>query len=97
MHPLAPDVRAGVAPERERARIVDEVDADLLEHRLGIGLDDRERLGVQDLEVGMLRSMKCAASIRTAVRSARRAAPPPLRALVRSAIREPSIVRAGKA
>jgi hypothetical protein len=70
---------AGLAPALQRRGVLDEGHADLFQHGLGIGLDDLQRLGVQDLEFGMLRSMNRAASIRTAVRSARRAAPPPPR------------------
>ena len=51
-HTLAIDVGARVLPECQGLGVVDEVDADLFEHRLGIRLDDRERLFVQNVEIG---------------------------------------------
>ena len=50
-HTLAVDIGARVFPERQSLGVIDEVDADLFEHRLGIRLDDRERLFVQDVEI----------------------------------------------
>jgi hypothetical protein len=50
-HPLAFDIGAGLAPAVQRGGVLDEVDADLFQHRFGVVLDDLERLFVQDLEV----------------------------------------------
>ena len=49
MHALALDVGAGVLPQRQRLGIVAEIDADLLEHRVGIGLDQRQAFLVEHL------------------------------------------------
>ena len=46
-HPLALDVGAGGAEQFERPRHVAELDADLLQHRFGVALDDREALFAQ--------------------------------------------------
>ena len=51
-HPLAGDIGAGLAPARQGGRVVDEVDADFLQHRLGIVFDDLDRLRGEDLEIG---------------------------------------------
>ena len=40
---LARDVRAGLPPQAQRLRIAPELDADLLEDGLGVGLDDLDR------------------------------------------------------
>ena len=50
-HPLTLDVCAGIAPTLQRLRIVDEIDADLLQHGLGVVFDDLDRLIRQDLEI----------------------------------------------
>ncbi len=80
-HALALHVGPGLPPALERGRVVGEVDADLLQHGLGIGLDDLERLGVQDLEIGdvALDEMRGLVRRRAALRPPRRAAaaPPP--------------------
>ena len=43
-HAFAAHVGAGVVPEPQRLRIAPEFDADFLEDRFGIGLDDLDRL-----------------------------------------------------
>src|SRR5690606_36151928 len=48
MHALALHVRAGVAPKLQRLRIVAKLDADLLEHGVGVLLDERESFLVED-------------------------------------------------
>ena len=48
-HPLASDVAARAAKELERARKIAELDADLLEQRVRVALDDREPFLAQDL------------------------------------------------
>ena len=49
MHPVAAHVGPGPAPELQRRRVVGEPHAGLLQHRLGIGLDQRQPLLVEDL------------------------------------------------
>ena len=51
MHPVAAHVRAGVPPQLQRLGVVGEAHPDLLEHRLGVGLDQRQPLLVEDLVV----------------------------------------------
>ena len=51
-HALALDVGARVAKARQRGGIIAEVDADLLQQRLGVALDDREPFLAQDLGRG---------------------------------------------
>src|SRR6185369_3134377 len=48
--PFALDVGAGVAEEMQGVAVAAELEADLLEDRVGVLLDDREALVVQDLE-----------------------------------------------
>ncbi len=50
VHPLALHVGAGLLPALQRLGIVDEGDADLLQHRLGVGLDDLQRFFVENVE-----------------------------------------------
>ena len=45
----AVDVGAGILEQRERARMLAELDADLLKDGLGVALDDREALLVEDV------------------------------------------------
>ena len=49
---LALDVGAGVVEQPERLGVAAELDADLLEDRVGVVLDEREALLVEDLERG---------------------------------------------
>ena len=49
VHALALHVGAGVAPQAQGLGVAAELDADLLEDRLGIGLDDLHRLAAQQL------------------------------------------------
>ena len=51
---LAVDVGAGVAEQAERVGVAAELDADLLEDRVGVVLDEREALLAEDLERGEL-------------------------------------------
>ena len=51
MHPLALHRRPGVAPAVQGCGIVDEIDADLLQHGFRVPFDDLKRFFVQDLEV----------------------------------------------
>ena len=51
MHPVAAHVGAGVRQSASAAGVVGEAHADLLEHRLGVGLDQRQPLLVEDLVV----------------------------------------------
>jgi hypothetical protein len=53
-HALALDIGAGVLPALQRRGVLREGDADLLEHGLGVLLDDRERLLVEDVEDGQV-------------------------------------------
>jgi hypothetical protein len=71
MHPFAPHIGPCRAPQFQRAGVLDKVDADLLENRLGVVLDDLDGLVVQDLEIRDRAGDEA--------RSARRAAPPPPR------------------
>ena len=48
--PLAVDVGAGVAQQRERLGVAAELEADLLEDRVGVVLDERQALLAEDLE-----------------------------------------------
>ena len=50
--PLAVDVGAGLAQQAQGVRVAAEVDADLLEDRVGVVLDEREPLLREDLEGG---------------------------------------------
>ena len=52
--PLAVDVGAGVAQQAEGVGVAAELEADLLEDRVGVVLDEREALLVEDLERGEL-------------------------------------------
>ena len=49
MHALALDVGAGLLPHRQRFGVVAELDADLLEDPVGIGLDQRDAFLVENL------------------------------------------------
>ena len=49
LHALSVDVRSGPAPQRERFRIVPELDADLFEDRLRVVLDELQALGGHDV------------------------------------------------
>jgi hypothetical protein len=49
MHPLAPHVGAGLAPKLQRLGVVAKLDADLLEHRIGVLLDQGEAFLVENL------------------------------------------------
>ena len=51
MHPVAAHVGTGVLPEREGGRVLGEAHADLLQHRLGVRLDQRQPFLVEDLVV----------------------------------------------
>ena len=51
MHPVAAHVGARVLPQLQRLGVVGEPHPDLLEHRLGVRLDQREPLLVEDLVV----------------------------------------------
>ncbi len=47
---LTRDVGAGPAPQTQGLRIAPKLDADLLEYRFGVGLDDLDRLGAEQLD-----------------------------------------------
>ena len=49
-HALALDVGAGLLAAARAPRVVAELDADLLEHRLGIVLDERQPFLVEHLD-----------------------------------------------
>ncbi len=49
---LALHVGAGFAPQAQRFRVAPELDADFLEDRLGVGLDDLDGLAVQQFDRG---------------------------------------------
>jgi hypothetical protein len=51
-HAFAAHVGAGIAPEPQRLRVAPELDADFLEDRLGIGLDDFDGLRVEQFDRG---------------------------------------------
>ena len=51
MHPLAPHIGACGFPQLQRGRVLDEIDADFFQHRLGVVLDDLKRFFVQNLEI----------------------------------------------
>ena len=74
-HPLAIDIGARIAPQRQRAGVIDELHADFLQHRLGVPFDDGQRLFVQHLEIGDV-----AGDIAGGLKADRRAFRPPRRA-----------------
>ena len=76
---LAVHGRARLAQQAQRVRIAAEVQADLLEDRVRVVLDEREALLVEDLERGELRVRNGMCSAWLARRAACRAARPPLR------------------
>src|SRR5690606_35488663 len=49
MHPLALYIRAGSLPQFQRLGIVAELNSDLFQDRIGIGLDKRQALLIQNL------------------------------------------------
>jgi hypothetical protein len=51
-HALAVDLGPGIAPQLQRLRVVAEIDADLLEHRVRVGLDRAERFLREGLVTG---------------------------------------------
>ena len=51
-HAVAGHIRPGRAPQRQRLGIVGKVHADLFQHRIGVILDDLQRLFGQHLVVG---------------------------------------------
>ena len=48
-HALAPHIRAGLPPQRQRLGVIAELDADLLEHLVGVALDQAQAFLVQHL------------------------------------------------
>jgi hypothetical protein len=81
-HPFAVHVGAGVLPDLERLRVLAELDADFLQHRLGVVLDERqpllgEGLVERDLAGDELPLAKAAAGAHRAPRLAPAACSPP--------------------
>jgi hypothetical protein len=93
MHPLALDVGTGLLPHAERFGVVAELDADFLQHAVGIGLDQRQALLVEHLVgldgAGGYRS----ATRRAATTRAPRAVPPRLPPIRVRAVRRLPAVR----
>ena len=90
--PLAVDVGAGLAEEAQRVGVAAELDADLLEDRVGVVLDEREALLAEDLERRQ-RAGQERARARRAARAGRawRAARPPVRRRGSSSITRSSV------
>ena len=79
-HPLALDVAPGVLQQLQRVRRVVELDAHLLEDRVGVVLDELEALLAQHLERRhRARDVRDSLGARRAARGLRAARPPPCR------------------
>ena len=53
-HPLALDVGASLAPQRDGFRVIAKLDADFLKHRVGIALDQAQPFLVQHFVIAEL-------------------------------------------
>ena len=51
MHALPPNIRSGVAPQRQGLLIVPEFDADFFKNDVGIGFDERQAFFIENFRI----------------------------------------------